>query len=185
MRRFYVLLLVVALVAASSATTWVMAGAATRGKISGCIDDATGEIDQVRFGKTPQGGACDSGETPFTLNVRGRRGARGPQGLQGEAGPPGPPGPPGIVGVYERPLAELEPEGPGDTEFHRDTCLQGDIPLRWNYDGSGAVTPLVTTAWVDITNQGESQINVEWPPGGPEIGTSLTNVALLCLDMTP
>lgn len=93
MRRFYVLLLVVGLVAASSATTWVVAGAAIRGKISGCVNNRTGEIDQMRFGTTPKGGACDDGETAFTWNVRGRRGFPGPQGETGPAGPPGPAGP--------------------------------------------------------------------------------------------
>lgn len=90
MRRLNVLLLAVALVAVSSATTWVVAGADTRGKISGCVNDTTGEIDQMRFAKTPQGGVCDDGETAFTWNVRGRRGPTGPQGETGPAGPPGP-----------------------------------------------------------------------------------------------
>ncbi len=90
MRRFHVLLLVAAIVAASSATTWVVAGAATRGKISGCVNNRTGEIDQMRFGRTPQGGACNDGETAITWNVRGPRGTAGPQG---ETGPPGPAGP--------------------------------------------------------------------------------------------
>jgi hypothetical protein len=100
MRRYVVLLIVVALVAVTSMTTWVVAGAGTKGKISGCVDDQTGEIDRMRFGRTPQGGECGEGETAFTWNVRGRRGPTGPQGPPGPQGPAGV-GAPGVSG-WER-----------------------------------------------------------------------------------
>lgn len=127
MRRTSVLMLAVALVAATSVTTWVVAGAATKGKISGCIDDETGEIDQMRLGQTPQGGACDEGETAITWNVKGRRGSPGPQG---EEGPPGPPGP--TAPVYQvSETSSVVPSSSWGAVFA--TCDPGDLAFggRW------------------------------------------------------
>jgi hypothetical protein len=139
MRRSVVLLIVVALVAASSVTTWVVAGAATKGKISGCVDDRTGEIDQMRFGKRPKGGECDEGETAFTWNVRGRRGPAGPEGPQGPQGPAGSSGPAG-------PLAPMYKESttspvllPGVTSTVEVACDSGDIAFGGGWSSIAAV----------------------------------------------
>jgi hypothetical protein len=123
-------LVVVALVAATSVTTWVVAGAAMKGKISGCVDDQTGEIDQMRFGKTPKGGECDEGETAFTWNVRGRRGAQGPEGPQGPQGPAGTGGigPPGVSG-WERVVGICAPVGSPDVEILGVSCPAGKTLL--------------------------------------------------------
>ena len=103
----------------------VAAGAATRGRnITACVDDETGEIDQIRlFGRNPLGGECDEGETEVTWRSgRGVAGPEGPEGPEGLRGPRGPAGP--------------------------------TYPTYWNWedlvaaDARGTL-PMVATAWCD------------------------------------
>jgi len=176
--------LVAILVTAIAGTATIgVAGAATTGLISACVNQSSGTVRIIGPGVKPQPGdasSCSKNETLLSWNAQGIQGPAGPTGPQGPQGPAGPAGTaagstcttfsgqPGTVRVTV-----------GSQNVLTLTCAQNGIAPNWSITPPhdyGKV-PLTTSSapfGFIVTNTGNDSGTIPGFTPSPSIGPSLT-----------
>ena len=147
MRKFFLIVLGVALGLLVVTETESAAGRKKKNAIRGCVNKFSGSVRIVKYPRQ-----CRWWETYFNLNMQeglqGSADPQGPVGPQGPAGPQGPEGPPGPAG----PQGPQGPQGePGHLYLADQICLDGTFVI--GFDENGDI----------LCSEAESNVSIDCP----------------------